>query len=333
MTPEGDRLGEITVPRRVIAVAVLADTLAVGGLDAVDELVWQVLDRRHVEREPIPVGAGGVVLRHEQTVVDPEVGVGVGAIHLLKAHADEHVLRAVSSLSENMFSAALDARRADFDVVLGELHIVPLAAGQHLRCELVDRLGGLDAGHQRVDGVVGERDLADGVLALDNEITAVELVEDISVDGGGGAAAVGQRCECVGLGVAVGIGVRIGGDAAGVDLAVPLAGEVGECDIDLGTLQASRADELAQLDGVVVGTGIDGCAVESDFGEARFEIVVGFVGEVGCGVGAFVDSDKIVVAEVERRAGDGLGFAVGFVGQPVDWRRFGRRGGFQHREL
>ncbi len=60
---------------------------------------------------------------------------------------------------------------------------------------------------------------------------------------------------------------------------------------------------------------------------------MGLVGEFGRGFGAFVDGDQPLVAEVERRAGDGLGFAVGFVGQPVDWRRFGRRGGFQHREL
>jgi len=60
---------------------------------------------------------------------------------------------------------------------------------------------------------------------------------------------------------------------------------------------------------------------------------VGLVGEVGGRVGAFVDGDQPVVAEVEGRAGDGLGLAVGGVGQPVDGRRFGRRGGFQHREL
>jgi len=126
----------------------------VGGLDALDEAVGKILHRRHVEGEAIPVGAGGVVLGHEQTVVDPEVGVGVGAVHLLKAHPDQHVLHAVGGLSEDVLAAALDSRRVGFDVVGAELHVRPLAAGQQLRRESVDRLDGLDALHQRGDGGV-----------------------------------------------------------------------------------------------------------------------------------------------------------------------------------
>jgi hypothetical protein len=177
VTTEGDRLGEIPIPRRVVAVAVLADALAVGRLDTVDEAVRQLLNRRHVKRKAIPVGAGGVVLRHEQAVVDPEVGIGVRAVHLLKPHPDQHVLRAVGRLPEDMFPAARNARRVGFDVVVGELDVLPLAAGQHLRCELVDRFGGLDAFHQGGDSVIGERNLADGVLVLNDQIAAGKLVE------------------------------------------------------------------------------------------------------------------------------------------------------------
>jgi len=168
------------------------------------------------------------------------------------------------------------------------------------------------------------------VLALHDEVAAFECREQVGVVD---ALAVGQRCERGGLGVAIGVGLGIGTDASRVDGAVALAGEVGQRDVDFGAFEAGRADELAQPDGVVVGSGVDRCAVEPEFREAAVEVLAGLVGEVGGGLGAFLDREQAVVAEVEGRAGDRGRFQRCLVGHPVDGGRLGRGRGFQHRAV
>ena len=79
----------------------------------------------------------------------------MGALHLLESHADEYVFDAIGGLSEDVFAATLDARRVGRDVVLGELDVLPLAAGQQFGGEPIDRLGGFDALHQGGHSLVG----------------------------------------------------------------------------------------------------------------------------------------------------------------------------------
>jgi len=99
------------------------------------------------------------------------------------------------------------------------------------------------------------------------------------VRAGGLGSAVGDRFECVHLGVVAGRRVGVGGYLPAVDLSVPLPGVVRQRDVDGVALQAGGADGFAHRHRALVGARVDGRSVEVLLGEALVDVPVALLGQ------------------------------------------------------
>ncbi|ESS06363.1 MAG: hypothetical protein A07HB70_01082 [uncultured archaeon A07HB70] len=318
---------DVLGPRRVVAVAVLADALAVGSRDAVDQVLRQAVGRRHVERELVPVCARRVVLWHEQAVVDPELRVGVWALHLAEAHPDQHLLDALCGLAQDVDPTALDVGGVGLDVVGTELDVAPLAGGQQVGRQPVDRLGGLDALHQRRHARVSERQRPHGPLVALRE-AALDQPRERRL-GGVLAGCDGVERRRLRVGVRVGVGVRV--DRAGVDGAVLLSREVRQRDLDGLAVETGGVCGVADRDRTVVS--VSRRTVEAQLRQAGVAVALALVGEPVGHALALAHRHQALVTQVERRARDRLGLQPRLFGDRGDRPLVGRGHRFEHRDL
>jgi len=246
-----------------------------------------------------------MILRHEQAVVDPEVRVDVGSVHLLEPHPDEGVFDALGGLAQDVDLAALDLFGVSFDVVFREFDVFPLRRSSGAPGDLADCLGGLDARHQLRDGALGQRDFADrrfrGARAIRDARVPRASPKSTSTLSMGASSASASASSAFASRVCGRIGVGVGGDLAAVDRAVALARVVRERDVDRAALEPRRADDLPHRDGVGVGSGLEGGLVEPDLGKPVGDVLAPLVGQRNRFVDTLADGDQSLVPRVRRR--------------------------------